>query len=42
MYMVFNMDFFRILNDVYHKRKIDINFREKISEETAVYSIDQM
>ena len=42
MYMVFSKDYFCILNDVYHNRKIDINFCEKMSEETVVYSIDQM
>ena len=27
---------------VYHNQKIGINFQEKVSEETADYSIDQM
>ena len=40
--MVFSKDYFCIWYGVYHNRKIGINFREKVSEETADYSIDQM
>ena len=42
LYMVFSKDYFCIWYSVYHTRKIGINFREKVSEETADYSIDQM
>ena len=33
--MVFSKDYFCIWYGVYHNRKIGINFREKVSEETA-------
>ena len=42
IYMVFSKDYFCIWYGVYHNRKIGINFREKVREETADYSIDQM
>ena len=40
--MGFSSDYSCIWNAVYHNRKISINFREMVSEETAVYSIDQV
>ena len=40
--MVFCLDYSCILYAVYRIRKISIDCREIISEETAVYSIDQM
>ena len=40
--LVFSSEYTCIWYDVYRNRKIGINFREMVSEETAVYSIDQM
>ena len=40
--MEFSSGYFCIWNAVYHNRKISINFREMVSGETAVYSIDQV
>ena len=40
--MGFSSDYSCIWYAVYHNRKISINFREMVSEETAVYSIDQV
>ena len=40
--MVFSKDCACVCYAVYHNRKIGIDFREMVSEEKAVYSIDQM
>ena len=40
--MGFSSDYSCIWYAMYRDRKIGINFREMVSEETAVYSIDQM
>ena len=40
--MIFSSDYSCIWHVVYHNRKISINFREMVSEVTAVYSIVQV
>ena len=40
--MIFSSDYSCIWHVVYHNRKISINFREMVSEITAVYSIVQV